>query len=62
MKSARGKTFLRLIKAYQAVNPALRKVFIVCLVNFAHPDDRAALNHKRALRWNGCVSGRVYCV
>jgi hypothetical protein len=38
-----GKTFLRLIKAYQAVNPTLRKVFIVSLVNFAHPDDRAAL-------------------
>ena len=38
-----GKTFLRLIKAYQAVNPVLRKVFIVSLVNFAHPDDRAAL-------------------
>lgn len=38
-----GKTFLRLIKAYQTVNPALQKVFIVSLVNFAHPDDRAAL-------------------
>jgi hypothetical protein len=38
-----GKTFLRLIKAYQQVNPELQKVFIVSLVNFAHPDDRAAL-------------------
>jgi hypothetical protein len=38
-----GKTFLRLIKAYQAVNTQLTKVFIVSLVNFAHPDDRAAL-------------------
>lgn len=38
-----GKTFLRLIKAYQKVNPAVRKVFIVSLVNFAHPDDRALL-------------------
>jgi hypothetical protein len=38
-----GKTFLRLIKAYQKVNSKLRKVFIVSLVNFAHPDDRAAL-------------------
>jgi len=38
-----GKTFLRLIKAYQAINTTLRKVFIVSLVNFAHPDDRAAL-------------------
>ncbi len=38
-----GKTFLRLIKAYQQVNPNLRKVFIVSLVNFAHPDDRQTL-------------------
>ena len=38
-----GKTFLRLIKAYQQVNPTLRKVFIVSLVNFAHPDDRQTL-------------------
>ena len=38
-----GKTFLRLIKAYQAVNAQLTKVFIVSLINFAHPDDRAAL-------------------
>ena len=38
-----GRTFLRLIKAYQQVNPGLRRVFIVSLVNFAHPGDRAAL-------------------
>lgn len=38
-----GRTFCRLIKAYQAVNPQLRKVLIVSLVNFAHADDRAAL-------------------
>jgi hypothetical protein len=38
-----GKTFLRLIKAYQKVNPWLRKVYIVSLVNFAHPDDRRYL-------------------
>ncbi len=38
-----GKTFLRLINAYQKVNAHLRKVFIVSLVNFAHPDDRTAL-------------------
>jgi hypothetical protein len=38
-----GKTFLRLIKAYQNVNPALRKVVIVSLVNFAHSGDRTAL-------------------
>lgn len=48
-----GKTFLRLIKAYQAVNPTLRKVFIVSLVNFAHPDDRAALESQAgvAVEW-----------
>ncbi|MGZ8189759.1 MAG: phosphoribosyltransferase domain-containing protein [Methylococcaceae bacterium] len=38
-----GRTFLRLINAYQAVNPGLQKVFIVSLVNFAHPDDRKLL-------------------
>ena len=38
-----GKTFLRLIKAYKAVNAQLTKVFIVSLVNFAHPDDRSSL-------------------
>jgi hypothetical protein len=41
-----GKTFLRLIKAYQQINPGLQKVFIVSLVNFAHPDDRAALENQ----------------
>ncbi|MDD5319857.1 MAG: phosphoribosyltransferase domain-containing protein [Methylococcales bacterium] len=48
-----GKTFLRLIKAYQAVNPSVRKVFIVSLVNFAHPDDRAALDSQAgvAVEW-----------
>ncbi|SJM94701.1 phosphoribosyltransferase domain-containing protein [Crenothrix polyspora] len=38
-----GKTFLRLIQAYQAINPNLCKVFIVSLVNFANPIDRKAL-------------------
>ncbi|MDD1625346.1 MAG: phosphoribosyltransferase family protein [Methylococcaceae bacterium] len=48
-----GKTFLRLIKAYQAVNPKLRKVIIVSLVNFAHPDDLAALESQAgvAVEW-----------
>ncbi|MEI6706887.1 MAG: phosphoribosyltransferase domain-containing protein [Methylococcales bacterium] len=41
-----GRTFLRLIQAYQKVNPNLRKVFIVSLVNFAHPDDRAYLENE----------------
>jgi hypothetical protein len=44
-----GKTFLRLIKAYQLVNPELQKVFIVSLVNFAHPDDRAALEDQAGI-------------
>ncbi|MCF7988261.1 MAG: phosphoribosyltransferase family protein [Methylovulum sp.] len=35
-----GRTFSRLIAAYQAINPHLQRVFIVSLVNFAHPDDR----------------------
>jgi hypothetical protein len=48
-----GKTFLRLIKAYQKVNPNLRKVFIVSLVNFAHPDDRHYLETEAnvAVEW-----------
>jgi hypothetical protein len=48
-----GKTFLRLIQAYQKVNPALRKVFIVSLVNFAHPDDRRYLETESgvAVEW-----------
>ena len=41
-----GLTFLRLIKAYKAVNPNLEKVFIVSLVNFAHPEHRAALEEQ----------------
>ena len=48
-----GRTFLRLIQAYQKVNPKLRKVFIVSLVNFAHPDDRAYLENESgvAVEW-----------
>ncbi|MDO9046793.1 MAG: phosphoribosyltransferase domain-containing protein [Methylobacter sp.] len=48
-----GLTFLRLIKAYKEVNPGLRKVFIVSLVNFAHPDDRTALEDQAgvAVEW-----------
>lgn len=40
-----GRTFSRLIAAYQAINPHLRRVFIVSLVNFAHPDDRLRVEH-----------------
>lgn len=48
-----GKTFLRLINVYKQVNPGLRKVFIVSLVNFAHPDDRSALEDQAgvAVEW-----------
>ncbi len=48
-----GKTFLRLIKAYQSINPNLEKVFIVSLVNFAHPDDRLTLESQSgvAVEW-----------
>lgn len=45
-----GKTFLRLIKAYQQVNPALQKVFIVSLVNFAHLEDRKTLETEAAVK------------
>lgn len=38
-----GRTFSRLIQAYRAVNPRLRKVLIVSLVNFAHANDRATV-------------------
>lgn len=38
-----GKTFLRLIQAYQEVNTSLKQVFIVSLVNFASLVDRQAL-------------------
>jgi hypothetical protein len=48
-----GRTFLRLINAYQAVNPELQKVFIVSLVNFAHADDRKLLEDQAgvAVEW-----------
>jgi Phosphoribosyl transferase/TRSP domain C terminus to PRTase_2 len=41
-----GNTFLRLIDAYRQINAQLSKVFIVSLVNFAHPDDRNYLASK----------------
>ncbi len=44
-----GRTFLRLIQAYQKVNPNLRKVFIVSLVNFAHTTDRHYLETEAGL-------------
>jgi hypothetical protein len=45
-----GKTFLRLIHAYQAVNAKLDKVFIVSLVNFASETDRLALETQAGVR------------
>ncbi|MGZ8238998.1 MAG: phosphoribosyltransferase domain-containing protein [Methylobacter sp.] len=56
-----GLTFLRLIKAYQRVNPGLRKVFIVSLVNFAHADDRTALEAQAgvAVEWVCFRQGRL---
>lgn len=35
-----GRTFLRLINAYQQVNPNLKQVLVVSLVNFAFASDR----------------------
>jgi hypothetical protein len=57
-----GKTFLRLIRAYQKINPKLRKVFIVSLVNFAHPDDRTALASQSgvAVEWICFRQGVLY--
>jgi hypothetical protein len=57
-----GKTFLRLIKAYQRINPYLSKVFIVSLVNFAHPDDRQALESQAgiAVIWVFLRQGSLY--
>ncbi|WP_394751946.1 phosphoribosyltransferase domain-containing protein [Crenothrix sp.] len=48
-----GKTFLRLIQAYQTINPNLCKVFIVSLINFANPTDRKALEAEAgvAVEW-----------
>ncbi|MDD5578285.1 MAG: phosphoribosyltransferase domain-containing protein [Methylobacter sp.] len=44
-----GKTFLRLIKAYQAVNPHLSRILIVSLCVFAHPEDREFLEVQSAI-------------
>ncbi len=48
-----GRTFLRLINAYQAVNPHLQRVLIVSLVNFASADDRQRVQHRAniAVEW-----------
>lgn len=56
-----GRTFLRLIQAYQAVNPGLRKVFIVSLVNFASTEDRAKLEAQAGVpvTWVALREGRM---
>ncbi|MEQ1635864.1 MAG: phosphoribosyltransferase domain-containing protein [Methylococcales bacterium] len=56
-----GKTFLRLIKTYQAVNPHLQKVYIVSLVNFAHLHDRKVLETEAgvAIEWIAFRSGQI---
>ncbi|MGZ8163654.1 MAG: phosphoribosyltransferase domain-containing protein [Methylobacter sp.] len=56
-----GKTFLRLIKAYQAVNPHLNKIFIVSLCVFAHLDDREFLEAQSAIQveWICFRQGRL---
>ncbi len=56
-----GKTFLRLIKAYQTINPNLQQAFIVSLVNFAHADDRTALEVEAGIpiRWIWLRAGEV---
>lgn len=48
-----GKTFSRLIQAYQTVNPKLEQVVIVSLVNFAAESDRFALETQAGVtvRW-----------
>ncbi|MGJ0484616.1 MAG: phosphoribosyltransferase domain-containing protein [Methylomicrobium sp.] len=56
-----GRTFLRLIQAYQSVNPRLRKVFVVSLVNFASPEDRAKLESQAdvPVEWVALRKGRM---
>jgi hypothetical protein len=44
-----GLTFLRLIKAYQQINPNLTKVLIVSLINFAHAEDRQSLESQSGI-------------
>ncbi|EIC29996.1 phosphoribosyltransferase domain-containing protein [Methylomicrobium album] len=57
-----GRTFLRLIQAYQAVNPGLRKVYIVSLVNFAKPEDRAKLEAQAGVpvEWVALREGNMH--
>jgi hypothetical protein len=56
-----GRTFLRLIQAYQTVNPSLRKVLIVSLVNFARPEDRTKLEAQAGVpvEWVALREGRM---
>lgn len=56
-----GRTFLRLIQAYQALNPALSKVFIVSLINFAQSEDRQKLEAQAGVPvvWVALRQGRM---
>lgn len=56
-----GKTFLRLLKAYQQINPTVQQVCIVSLVNFAHRDDRAAFDAEAGIpvQWLYLRAGQV---
>jgi len=56
-----GRTFLRLIQAYQTVNPGLRQVFIVSLVNFARSEDRIKLEAQAGVpvEWVALRAGRL---
>lgn len=57
-----GRTFLRLIQAYQTVNPGLRQVFIASLVNFANAEDREKLEVQAGVRveWIALREGSLY--
>jgi len=56
-----GRTFLQLLKAYRQVNPHLKTVYVVSLVNFAHPDDREAFERQAGVKvaWVWLRSGRL---
>ncbi|NOT86538.1 MAG: hypothetical protein HOP02_17535 [Methylococcaceae bacterium] len=56
-----GKTFLCLIKAYQAINLNLSQVCIVSLVNFAQAEDRLALETQTgvAVAWIYLRTGQL---
>ena len=56
-----GRTFLRLIEAYQAVNSALKTVLIVSLVNFAAAEHRQRLTTETGIdvQWLSLREGQL---